>query len=189
MSMVGGSPRVKNGHIMKPSDNGDGYGQVGLSDDDGQKFLLVHRLVMLAFVGEDPGKPVVNHMNGITTDNRLENLEWVTHSRNCQHAVENGLRNNLGRAKLTYEDVAEIWRRILLGDSDKSIAADFGVTPGNISHIRHGRTWKGSYRADGCKTFHHRPVHAKKRFQVAKIHESNVKLLNRALTTTERIAA
>lgn len=43
----------------------------------------VHRLVMYAFYGIS--KLEVNHINGIKTDNRIENLEYVTTQENCIH--------------------------------------------------------------------------------------------------------
>ena len=66
-----------------------GYEQVALYKNGAMKRFKVHRLVMLAFVGESLLQ--VNHINGIKHDNRLSNLEYVTQSENMLHAYRIGL--------------------------------------------------------------------------------------------------
>lgn len=56
------------------------------------KLYLAHRLVASVLVGRELlSTEVINHINAITTDNRLVNLEITTHAGNVRHAVDNKL--------------------------------------------------------------------------------------------------
>ncbi len=80
-----GDPMLR---LLKPSVNVHGYCIVALS---GHGVLLqsqkIHRLVAAAFLGPIPTGKVVNHLNGIKTDNHLTNLEVVTPSQNMFHSA------------------------------------------------------------------------------------------------------
>lgn len=80
--------------ILVPWKTYNGYSQISLGS---RKRVSVHRLVAEAFCEMKPGCTQVNHINGIKTDNRAENLEWVTASKNCKHSfydLGNKARNN-----------------------------------------------------------------------------------------------
>lgn len=78
---------------LKPIAWSDGYLRVPLyfKQGGGRKMASVHRVVAEAFLPKIQGKGLINHKNGIKTDNRLENLEWCNHSENQRHAVLMGL--------------------------------------------------------------------------------------------------
>lgn len=76
--------------ILKLSSEQD-YKTVVLHINKKSKKFRVHRLVALAFIENPENKPYVNHKDGNRSNNKIENLEWVTPQENTQHAVETGL--------------------------------------------------------------------------------------------------
>ena len=81
------------GKILSPSGS-SGYKNVTLFKNGKRKCALVHRLVMQSFVSPCPEGNEVNHKDGNKTNNRLDNLEYVTPSENILHAFAIGLRTN-----------------------------------------------------------------------------------------------
>lgn len=71
--------------ILKTKINKYGYCTINLSANSNKTFYI-HRLIALSFIPNTENKPYINHKNGIKTDNRICNLEWVTSSENHLHA-------------------------------------------------------------------------------------------------------
>jgi len=132
---------------MTPVINSDGYPQVLIYTSGKRLTRPVHRLVAEAFL---PPRPTpthqVNHRNGIRTDNRAENLEWVTGGENIRHSFrvlgKKAARGEAkGNAKLTETQVREIRSRWAAREAQKKIAADYGVSQTLISRIALGKAW------------------------------------------------
>ena len=70
--------------ILSAATNATGYSLVALCNGK-TKAITVHQLVAMAFLNHKPcgHKIVVDHINTIKTDNRLENLQVITHRQNC----------------------------------------------------------------------------------------------------------
>lgn len=109
---------------------------------------LVHRLVALAFLPSVPGCDEVNHKNGIKSDNRVENLEWVTRTTNVRHArdvlgAKYGGRGERSRAaKLCVAQVLEIRARAAAGELHESIRHDYGLSQPGVWSVITRRTWR-----------------------------------------------
>ncbi len=126
----------------------DGYLQISISNNGKAKSILVHRLIAETFIPNPQKKIEVNHKNGIKNDNRVENLEWVTHKENIKHAYAIGLSiGNIGKnhplAKLNEKQVLEIRKLYFTKKYTlKVLGKMFNVSIPQISSIINNKSWK-----------------------------------------------
>lgn len=76
----------KNGKPLKPNTNSRGYKYVVFCVNGKCKTMMVHRIIACTFVSNPRDVNVINHKDGIKTNNKAENLEWCTAAENTVHA-------------------------------------------------------------------------------------------------------
>lgn len=108
----------------------DGYYEIALYKNGKGKSIQIHRLVAKAFIKEIDGKEYVNHINGIKTDNRVENLEWVTASENKIHSI-----NVLGKETKAVEQYTLDGKFVAKYMSIKQAGDKNNIRPSNISNV------------------------------------------------------
>lgn len=90
VSNMGRAMRLKKRGIwyildLKPKKNG--YYLIGFSINGKTSYVYLHRAVAEAFIPNPCGKPQIDHINTIRTDNRVENLRWVTSHENNMNVI------------------------------------------------------------------------------------------------------
>lgn len=125
-----------------------GYLHCKLSKYGEVKTFRVHRLVAEAFFGPCPPKRQVNHKDGIKTNNRVENLEFISNQKNRQHAVKMGLHvsvkgENHPNSKLKNEEIKKIRMLWNTGQYTKTqLSKMFRISISHIRRILLHQSWK-----------------------------------------------
>ena len=73
--------------LLKPTLSTTGYLKVELWTGTKRKIYKLHRLIAEAFIPNPQNKQFIGHINTIKTDNRIENLRWVTRSENMNNIL------------------------------------------------------------------------------------------------------
>ena len=153
------NPRARKYYILSQF-LGERYSTKLLTTTEGKKLSCsIHRAVLETFSGPCPEGKECNHKDGNKTNNKLDNLEWVTPSENQKHAYKTGLQPAIDERKTTKGELnrhaklkeGEVWliKKILQssffkrkGIKQYQIAQMFKVSFITITDIKVGNSWK-----------------------------------------------
>lgn len=118
--------------IVKPLFTKGGYLNVVGSKKQVRDTFVIHHLVAHYFIGERPPGCVIDHIDRDKTNNKVDNLRYVSASQNQRNRKDN---------KLTEEDVKNI--RDLAGkESQSKLAARYGISQPMVSKVQSRKLWK-----------------------------------------------
>lgn len=115
-----GRKQPKKGYILKYDISNKGYYRVSFNciEIGLRRKFSIHRLIALTFIPNPNNYPVINHINAITTDNRIENLEWCTQSKNVKHKFDIGYITT--KRVLKDNDVIDIYNNAIIGNNSRT---------------------------------------------------------------------
>ena len=120
-----GVVKSRNGKKFLRANKRNGYVRYAIHE----KKYSAHRLVYETFVGEIPEGMVIDHINGIRDDNRIENLRCITQSENAMNAQLNGhkCQHKVGQYEINNDVLIKEY------PSFAAAAREMGVSPCAIS--------------------------------------------------------
>jgi hypothetical protein len=129
--------------LLKPQID-RGYQVVILMNRGANRSARIHSLVAEAFIGERNKGFEINHKDGVKSNNRLFNLEYVSHSDNMLHAVRTGLMKirrgeDNPTAKVKNIEIPRIFELRTQGLLQREIGAIIGVGGRQICKILNGK--------------------------------------------------
>jgi hypothetical protein len=127
------------------------YKLVKLQKDKDGRSWMVHRLVLMAFIGPRPDGMEACHFDGDPANNKVENLRWDTSLNNQRDRIRHGRTTkgkhvnageDNGQAKLSYEIAEQIRREYIPRRMPmRMFAKKYGVCEAVVHDIIHGILW------------------------------------------------
>ena len=109
-----------------------GYRTTRLCNQGKTYVKFIHRLIAEHYIPNQENKKYVNHLNGDKLDNKIENLQWVTHAENIIHAYKNGLIKKICKSVINI-----CTGQIFSGP--KEAAIKMGINPKTLMNYLNGR--------------------------------------------------
>lgn len=131
--------------FLKYNATRDGYQRVRLYKNGIPTTLMVHRIVVNAYIENPLSKSQVNHKDGNKTNNTVENLEWVTKSENEKHAYKHGLKKGYAPSS----EKSRLSKKVAMINKDgnivrtfyciKDVERELGIPHSNIINVCKGK--------------------------------------------------
>lgn len=145
-----GSQKLSRGRVLKgrARENG-GYVEVILRAlPRPPVYALVHRLVLIAFVGPAPAGTEGRHDDGHRANNAVGNLLWSTHAENMQDQFKHGTKGASHWHPRAVLNEAEVSRIREGSESEVALSGALGVSVSTISRARRRITYALASRAE-----------------------------------------
>lgn len=145
-----GRIRGSKGKLLNPKPKKIGYVMVPRRHNGKFSYFYVHRMIAETFLGPCPPGCLVDHVNEARTDNRLQNLQYVTHRENIARRFRRRARKDSGQRgernphrKTNETDVLELRRlHAEKGLTPKQLGPMFNMSATNASDIINRRLWR-----------------------------------------------
>lgn len=131
---------ISTGLVLKQNYTNNGYLKVTLClPNKEQHTITVHRLMAMTFIPTPTsnGNYVVDHKNGMKTDNSYENLQWVTQSQNCKKASRPASYTRLDSSLKEHLN-----ERYQSGTKGKELSDQYGIPLSTIYNICNRKKYK-----------------------------------------------
>ena len=129
----GGTRKCK-GRVLKLKMDGGGYPVVDLSKNNVAKTRQVHRLVAETFIPNPDNLPQIHHKNHVRTDNRVENLQWVTRAEQMdEHWTKAQSKAKGTRVRVVGNGIDKTFI------STREAARELGISQSYVSGVANGK--------------------------------------------------
>lgn len=128
--------------MLSPKTDKDGYYDYTLCKDGKMKCFRAHRLVAEAFIPNPENKPCIDHINCVRSDNRVENLRWVTNQENHNNPLS--LINHKNASSIAIIQYTKDGKMLRKWDSATEAAKEL-----NLHHQLISKCCKGTYKSAG----------------------------------------
>lgn len=124
----------------------EGYPRVRFIRDGKRSWIKVAKVIAMTYMSPKPSaNHQIRHLDGNNKNNAAWNLSWGTAKQNCHDrdghgTTVKGIRHHATHLKPL--DIVTIRGRCSLGERQKDIASDFGVSPVTVSRIARRKWWR-----------------------------------------------